>query len=86
MAQVYRVVSASAFALAGVSGLLAVFLWFKLGIWKLIGDLSGRNARRSIEQMREQREKTKRFQYCPDEAERPGQKTVEWKQEDGIVI
>ena len=51
MAQIYRIVSIAAFSLAGVSLVLAVIFWVKFRIWKVISDLSGRTARKSIEQM-----------------------------------
>lgn len=57
MAQIYHILSVAAFVAAGVSLCLAVFFWFRFGVWKLIGDLSGRNARKSIRQMRLRREK-----------------------------
>lgn len=58
MAQIYRIVSIAAFSLAGVSLVLAVIFWVKFRIWKVISDLSGRTARKSIEQMRAANEKS----------------------------
>ena len=52
MAQTYEVLSIAAYLLAALSLLLAVFLWFRFKIWGVIGDLSGRTARKSIEEMR----------------------------------
>lgn len=41
MAQIYQTISIVTFSLAAVSLILAVVLWFKFDIWKIIGDLSG---------------------------------------------
>lgn len=63
MAQIYRIVSIAAFSLAGVSLVLAVIFWVKFRIWKVISDLSGRTARKSIEQMRAANEKSPKKSY-----------------------
>ncbi len=52
MAQIYHIISIAAFSVAGVSLVLAVIFWFKFDIWKIIGELSGRTARKTIAQMR----------------------------------
>ena len=57
MAQIYQTISYVAFALAGVSLLLAIVFWLRFHIWNVIGDLSGRNAKKTIEQMRKENEK-----------------------------
>lgn len=56
MSQVYNIISIVAYSLAGVFFLVSVFLWFKFNIWDIIGDLSGRNAKKSIKQMRQENE------------------------------
>lgn len=65
MAQIYRMVSIAAFSLAGVSLVLAVIFWVKFRIWKVISDLSGRTAKKSIEQMRAANEKSGKKSYRP---------------------
>lgn len=52
MADIMSNISAAAFIAAGLFFILAVFLWFKFRILSIINDLSGRTARKSIEQMR----------------------------------
>jgi len=52
MAQTLETISILFFVAAGVFAALAALLWFVLRIPAVAGDLSGRNARRSIEEMR----------------------------------
>ena len=52
MAQIYNIISIVAFSLAGVCLAFAVFCWIRFKIPKIIGALSGRTAKKSIEQMR----------------------------------
>lgn len=64
MAQVYQTISMAAFLLAGISLAAAIFCWFKFDIHKIIGDLSGWTAKRSIEKMRIENEREgKRVRY-----------------------
>lgn len=65
MAQTYNIISIVAFSLAGVGLIVSVILWFKFGIWGIIGDLSGRTAKKSIEQMRAENEKSGIKSYRP---------------------
>lgn len=65
MAQIYQTISIVTFSLAAVSLILAVVLWFKFDIWKIIGDLSGRTAKKSIEHMRSANEASGRKSYRP---------------------
>ncbi len=57
-APVFRIISIVCFSVAGVSLLLALFLFFKFKIISVIGDLTGKTARKSIEKMREANEKS----------------------------
>ncbi len=57
MSEIYRIISMVAFGISAVCLILSVFFWIKFNIPKIIGDLSGRNARRSIEEMREKNSK-----------------------------
>ena len=56
MAQIYTVISMVSFVLAGVFLLISCFLWFKFNIYKIVGDLSGRTAKKGIEKMRKKNE------------------------------
>lgn len=58
MAEVLSIISVISFVIAGICLALAVFFWFKFGIPAVIGDLSGRTARKSIARMREENEKS----------------------------
>ncbi|MBR6771465.1 MAG: hypothetical protein IKM28_09615 [Lachnospiraceae bacterium] len=58
MAEILLIISTSSFVLAALFLALAIFFWFKFGIPAIIGDLSGRTAKKSIAQMRENNEKS----------------------------
>ena len=57
MAQMLQTISVISFAVAGVCLVLAIFFWFFFNIPTVIGDLSGRTARKSIAKMRAANEK-----------------------------
>lgn len=65
MAQIFHTISLVAFGMAGISLVVAIILWFRFGIWNIIGELSGRVAKRSIMQMREKSSKTPQRAYYP---------------------
>lgn len=52
MADTFNLISMVSFVLAAVFFLLSAIMFFKFNIRKLIGDLSGRNARKSIDGMK----------------------------------
>lgn len=52
MAETLQLLSVISFAIAGLSLVLTVFFWFFFKIPIVIGDLSGRTAKKSIEKMR----------------------------------
>lgn len=58
MAETLSTLSTISFAVAGVCLAIAIFLWFYFKIPTVIGDLSGRTARKSIAKMRAANEKT----------------------------
>lgn len=58
MADTLQLLSIISFAVAGTCFLISVFLWFVFKIPNVIGDLSGRNAKKSIAKMRAVNEKT----------------------------
>ncbi len=63
MADILHIVSVISFVAAGVFAALAVALWFVFKIPSVMGDLSGRAARKSIERMRQHNEKTGNKSY-----------------------
>lgn len=63
MAETLSTLSIISFVIAGVSLVVAVFLWFLFKIPTVIGDLSGRTARKSIAKMRASNEKTGNKNY-----------------------
>lgn len=65
MATTYRIISIVMFCLAGACLAFGIFCFFIFKIPKIIGDLSGRTARKSIEQMREENEKSGNKSYRP---------------------
>ncbi|MBS7359128.1 MAG: hypothetical protein KIG53_00825 [Oscillospiraceae bacterium] len=65
MASIFKIVSIVLFSLAAVCLLLAVFTFIIFKIPNVIGDLTGRNARKSIEKMRDANEKSGKKSYRP---------------------
>lgn len=65
MAEILSIISLVSFIVSGVCFVLAIFFWIKFGIPTVIGDLSGRTARKSIAKMRERNEKTGNKTYKP---------------------
>ena len=63
MAEILSTISLISYIISGVAFLLAVFFWIKFKIPAVIGDLSGRTARKSIEKMRQVNEKSGRKEY-----------------------
>lgn len=62
MAQALNNISIILFILAVVFAVVSVIFWFVFRIKDVIGDLSGRNARKSIERMRADNEKSNKKQ------------------------
>mgnify|MGYP000841362241 FL=1 len=58
MAQTLQTLSTVSFAVAGVCFAVAAFFWFFFKIPAVFGDLSGRNARKSIAKMRAANERS----------------------------
>lgn len=65
MATTFRIVSIVMFCLAGACLAFGIFCFFRFKIPKIIGDLSGRTAKKSIEQMRAENEKSGNKSYRP---------------------
>lgn len=72
MAETLSTLSIISFIIAGVCLVLSVFLWIFFKIPTVIGDLSGRNARKSIARMRAANEKSgsKSYKASKTNAER----------------
>ncbi len=54
MAEILAILSVISFLLAGAFGTAAIALWLRFDIPEIIGDLSGRAARRSVRRIREE--------------------------------
>lgn len=67
MAETLSTLSIISFVIAGIGLAAAVFFWFFFSIPEVIGDLSGRNAKKSIAKMRSSNEKTGNKEYRPSE-------------------
>jgi|GEM_PF-404035 len=65
LAMIYSIISIVAFAIAGIAFVAAVVMWINFRIPKIIGDLSGRTAKKSIEQRRSANEKSGAKSYRP---------------------
>lgn len=65
MAETLLLISKISFAAAGICLILAIIFFISFKIPNVIGDLSGRNARKSIEKMREFNEKSGSKAYKP---------------------
>ena len=65
MAETLSLISVISFVLAAVFLIVAVILWFVFNIPLVVGDLSGRNAKKSIENMRRNNENSGKKAYKP---------------------
>lgn len=65
MANIFKISTIVLFVLAGVCLAFAIFAFITFKIPNVIGDLTGRNARRSIEQMRQENEKSGKKSHRP---------------------
>lgn len=65
MADTLSIISLVSFIVAGVCLALAIFFWISFRIPKVIGDLSGRTARKSIAKMRTSNEESGNKSYRP---------------------
>lgn len=63
MSDILQTVSVISFVAAGVFVCLAIMFWFVFNIPSVVGDLSGRTARKAIEKMRQHNEKTGKKYY-----------------------
>lgn len=67
MADALYIISIIAFGASGLFFVTAIILWIVFNIPFVIGDLSGRNARKSIEQLRIHNERTGNKSYRPSQ-------------------
>lgn len=70
MADILHTVSVISFVAAGVFFVVVIALWFIFKIPSVMGDLSGRTARKSIERMRQKNEKTGSYKASEKKIER----------------
>lgn len=63
MAEILSIISFISFGISGTCFILAIFFWFKFKIPSVVGDLSGKTARKSIAKMRESNEKSGKKSY-----------------------
>lgn len=63
--QILKIISIISFTLAGILFVTAVFMFIKLNIPAIIGDLSGRTAQKQIQEIREQNAITGDKRYRP---------------------
>lgn len=84
-AQIYQIISIVSFSLAGVCFVLALFFFLKFRVIKIINDLSGRTAKKSIAEKRSENEKSidKTFQINRNTKER---KSVVVKNDAGTMV
>lgn len=68
MADLYTIAAIVAFSASAVFALLALFFMIKFRVFKIIGDLSGRTAKKSIAQMRAENEKSGKKLHRPTHA------------------
>lgn len=66
MAEILSTVSLVSYLAGAVFGAAAIVFWFLFKIPSIIGDLSGRNARKSIQKMRANNEKSGNKSYRPN--------------------
>ena len=65
MAEILSAVSLISFIVSGTAFIAAVFCWFRFQIPQVVGDLSGRTAKKSIERMRADYEKSGSKSFHP---------------------
>lgn len=65
MADILSIVSLVSFIVAGISLVVAIFFWINFKIPRVIGDLTGRTARKSIAKMRASNEASGSKSYRP---------------------
>lgn len=78
-----EMISLISFILAGIGAVLAVIFWIRFNIPAVIGDLSGRTARKSIEKMRANNEKTGKKEFTPSKTNLNRGKVTELMRDSG---
>ena len=64
-AEIFELVSTISYILAGLFLILTIFLAYRFRIWSVIGDLTGRTAKKSIERLRKANEISGNKSYRP---------------------
>ena len=62
----WLVISIVGYSLAGILLIKTIFMYFKMNIPAIIGDLTGKTAEKQIQQIREQNAKTGNKRYKPN--------------------
>ena len=76
-AEILSTISTISYVISALCLVLSVFFWFKYKIPSVYGDLSGRTARKSIAQMRENNEKSGNKFYKPSSTNKERGKVTE---------
>lgn len=85
-AEILSLISTISFVIAAISFVLAAFFWFYFKIPSVIGDLSGRTAKKSIARMRASNERAGGQGYKPSAANASrGKLTVTMQHSRGLV-
>lgn len=85
MAEILSNIASVSYVLAVVFLIAAVVFWFWFGIPGIIGDLSGRTARKSIAKIREKNEKSGKKTYRPSAVNRNRGKLTQKMRESGAL-
>ncbi|WP_338470822.1 hypothetical protein R4Z10_18910 [Niallia sp. XMNu-256] len=64
-AQTWQLISIIGYSLAGLLFIIAITMFFKMSIWSIIGDLTGRTAAKQIQEIRERNSKAGNKRYQP---------------------
>ncbi|AST93435.1 hypothetical protein BC6307_20280 [Sutcliffiella cohnii] len=62
----WKIISIVGYSLSGIFFIIAIFMFFKLNVLAIIGDLTGRTAAKQIQAIREQNSNTGQKRYKPD--------------------
>lgn len=82
MAETYNLISIISFIVALIFTILAVVLWFAFKIPSVIGDLSGRTAKKSIENLRKYNDKSASNLYKPSSTSNSRAKLTDTMEQD----
>ena len=84
--EIYRYIFIGGAALAGIMAVVSILVFFLTDIPRVIGDLSGANARKAIENIRNQNESTGEKTYRPSQVNRERGKITDKISPSGRLI